>query len=383
MIVNGGFSVENYVGTYEIREIQGELCIISKEKQDGSTASLKKKRIQEVLNKDTYLTLEFANIDIDSNDAIRAFCNQYGLPISSQLLEDAEDGYHISGLEVSEKIYAQYDPYYRYDVMSVSEFRRLVVVVRNALELKTLLEKPPEDCAKMIPSFLYMLLFSRKYFYDYDADDPYIQDPCMRFQYRFQHFCTNRVGDSGNGLTVATCILFYLDYLKHRKFQPTDSMEISDYSLPLWGKLINFLILFVKNGNDAELTEDLQLNFTAPLTYSGDPKILYELASAALCGYINESSLRVSPNLRYQNGKIQGDWAIPDLVTGINIELFSMVSVDNMVRKCADPSCNHFFRVGKSRIDKKYCCITCATRMAKRMQRSREKEKLLAASESS
>ena len=246
MIVNGGFSVENYVGTYEIQEIQGDLCMISKEIRDDSKAPLKKKRIEDVLNKDTYLTLKFANIDIDSNDAILAFCNQYGLPISSQLLEEAEDGYHIGGLEVSEKDYAKYDPYYRHDVMSVSEFRRLVVVVRNALELKTLLEKPPEDCAKMIPSFLYMLLFSRKYFYNYDADDPYIQDPCMRFQYRFQHFCANRVGGSGNGLTVATCILFYLDYLKHHKFQPTESMEISDYSLPLWGKLVDFLILFVK-----------------------------------------------------------------------------------------------------------------------------------------
>ena len=31
MLVNGGFFVENYVGTYEIRKIQGELCIISKD----------------------------------------------------------------------------------------------------------------------------------------------------------------------------------------------------------------------------------------------------------------------------------------------------------------------------------------------------------------
>ena len=57
MLVNGGFFVENYVGTYEIRKIQGELCIISKEKQDGSAASVKKKRIQEDMNKDTYLAL--------------------------------------------------------------------------------------------------------------------------------------------------------------------------------------------------------------------------------------------------------------------------------------------------------------------------------------
>lgn len=85
---------ENYKGTYKIKEVQGEKYIVSDEKYGCGTEGYLSKSNISFSSKDKCLLLSLANCNNDE-EKILAFCNTYGLPVSSALIRDMCAGKEI------------------------------------------------------------------------------------------------------------------------------------------------------------------------------------------------------------------------------------------------------------------------------------------------
>ena len=96
MLIDRGFNVDNYVGTYHIEDNEtiGARMIVSEEfnRPTCDEIPLKKKQIFSFDSSDKFLFLELANLNISRDEDILSYCNKYGLPYSSQVCTDAELG---------------------------------------------------------------------------------------------------------------------------------------------------------------------------------------------------------------------------------------------------------------------------------------------------
>lgn len=221
MIIDKGFDVENYVGTYEMIEDKtlDATMIVSKESRipadDGTT--LTKKQIFRFNSPNEHLFLKLANLDASNDSEILDYCNQYGLPYSLQALNDRELQLDDeANTEVARRIisYALDDGYPKHDAMDRLEFRRLATHVAHLMNLKSALDKADAeltgsptntkragaeridakkvmslDTTKTLIQYLvFFSLFSQEFIYDFNNEDPQPQTHTVRFQYDFHFF---------------------------------------------------------------------------------------------------------------------------------------------------------------------------------------------------
>ena len=102
---------------------------------------------------------------------------------------------------------------------------------------------------------------------------------------------------------------------------------------------------------------------------------LYELAPQILIDFLNEHMTRVNPKLNIgDDGKIYSEWEFSYLYDAMILEILLMISSNDTLKKCANPTCGNFFAPNWSHSNKIYCNKKCADIMVKRRQRQRDKE---------
>ena len=102
---------------------------------------------------------------------------------------------------------------------------------------------------------------------------------------------------------------------------------------------------------------------------------LLNLAKAALSDLFKEKLITVFPEIQFEKGKQTAGWRIPTFIDAMYLELFFRFSPNVKIKRCADPTCRAPFEWSPSKPNQIYCDNVCAVRMAKRMQRARNKQK--------
>ena len=388
MTLDRAFHSSNYVGTYEIREFEGDRYIVSIEKVDDNNSALKKREIFKRERIDNYITPELANTNPHDEDAIIKYCNRYGLPCSSVTIYDRYPEYVLNGVEVEEDEYEKYDPFYKNDRMACEEFRRFVYLAQSLLGTKAALDDVSRNPKKLMHHLIYLLIYSRKFLYDYAPGDARAQTICMRFQYFFQAFQKGfkvvKASDESEypeELKLHSKLFAFVNAMRDnhsfimKLLSQSDIIDLGEGQM--WTRILDFLYqLLVKDNNVIiEVDDNGDFFLKDEVRYTGDLSELYDLARIVLLDCINEGLSGVTPWLSVDDDKIiHGDWNVPYQYHVIYLELFMILSSKSMVRRCADPSCGNFFSLEQSRADRKYCCRECGLRVAKRKQRERAKQ---------
>lgn len=428
MLIDRGFFVENFVGTYEMKYLPelDTTLIISKEvnhaaKSNGEKPLLKKRIFEFDTRDDDYIFLNLANVDIASDDSILTYCNKYGLPYSSQLCYEKETGLGLDiesswATAISKRDGSEYA---RHDTMDRLEFCRLAVLVRSLMEVKMILERKTKGVRfyqKLIPLIIYLALYSREFIYDYKRctiyDEHgdravYPKTRTMRLQYDFQFFrrANSQIVEY---LTPGDQIAAFLLRWQRLIDDPntvSDSQQLSD--LISEENLMLFKIFWhifcegtsqtsnigvftasgdcklVPHSNNQFSVDDYnRIKFsTKEIAYGRDLSELIQAGYILIRDTINDGLVHVTPKLVLENGLqgenvLRGEWQLDHQMEGIYMELFSQLAVDAQYRLCANPTCGKFFSVTRSRTNKKYCCQECAALQAKRSQRARKKAEL-------
>ena len=381
-----GFLFENYVGTYQMLERNGEKTIVSNEFHParGDEIPLPKKTLfLDDFRDNEFLLVDLANVDIRKDESILSFCNKYGLPYSSAKIYDQQPGYYIWGMDVSEAQYAQWDPFYRQDTMSRFEFCRHASTANRLITIKTELESKEKNPHSLMEALLSVTFYERKYLYEFNEDDPERHTLTTQFQYYFLNVLHKFEKENPINKPVIDFFNFIIDTQaiskKKNKVYLDDELKkllSSDYI----NKLYNFLLLVMKCDNMFlnEITIDEYLNITIPKNIDISlelQELMYEVAPIVLADIINEGMNRVHPKATIgENGAFSVDWEFSFLFEGFEMELLLMLSTSNFQKKCANPACEKFFTPTKGHFDKMYCSRACGVAVAKRRQRERDKE---------
>ncbi len=402
MVIDRGFSVNNYVGTYKMTYIpdKDDIFIMSKEyknaRQDKDKVEDEDEVEVEIKSKTLftfdekhykYICTEFANINLDHDESILNFCNLYGLPFSSLKILDIQECFTIFNLEVPEEIYETYDPYYRQDNMPRSEFCEHVMFMRNMFILKGHVEQVISNSYKscltdwneLLEAFLSLLL-TNPYEYYLLRDETPAASSSLRFHDYFTSF-RKSFDKMDNDSSIENIIKFFLkDYdelcKNPEKINNTYSYD-EDYKSQHWNDLKDLLEQLFKNNLFLNFTSTLYGNVKFDLVHVlSEPvqKQLTTLSTQLLCDLANEFLSRIHPSLSFdKDNQISSNWVINSQFEGMILEFFFLISRKTIFRKCANPTCGNYFSTLTGSPTKKYCCHSCALLEAKRRERKKKK----------
>lgn len=379
-----GFSIVNYIGHYKIIDDNG-LRIVSEEYHParGSEKELNTITlfVDDFKNND-YLLIALANVDIKKDSDIIGFCNKYGLPYSSAKINDEQPGYYIWGLDVDEATYARWDPYYQQDTMSRFEFCRHASSAKRLLNVKAEIEATKRNPHAMLQYLLPLLLLDRRHLYELNEDDLTPETPTGRFQWYFLSVF-EREKKKDEKISFIVALLYFIqdiqDTCKNLYKHPISEQRLKDYKSSDWNNLFQLLLEVMKLNTRHlnEITFDDFGNITLPRDLEITESLqtyMYTLAPQILMDMINEGLIKVHPTLFINSkGKFAADWLLKYQYEGLLLEIFLMLSSGSQLRKCANPTCEKFFSPS-SHSDKMFCTQRCASLVAKRRQRMRDKE---------
>lgn len=399
MIFHKWFYVDNYVGTYEIgySPVLNKEIIVSKENVDSSSENrLKRKRIFENDAKNSeQIYTKFSNISIESEDSILAYCNKYGLPYSSQIIEekmlwaDPDDTFDnntdADGVNVSELSIEQLK---KKDIMTLKGFCNSVILVRNLLRLQSLTDAKELDSSQymdLLSLLVFFLFFSHENDFCYDPHEDNIpKSQLLRFQYAFQLFVRkNPLARDATTAEQVGLFLYHCQFTKERGAEAVESRHfwslVNSKSVENVLNLFSFLI--------GTLDGDGKENLFSYCSYGNvkfEEDVLGELnqerqeeiccvGKEVLCDVINDGLSAITPVLKFDGKSLHGDWELNFQMAGIFMEIYMETTNQFLIRQCADPTCGNFFSVSRNRPNKMYCCEACAHRVAKRKERERKK----------
>ena len=400
MIIDRGFFVDNYVGHYHMQDHKGEKYIVSEEERfsQGTKQALQKKRIFEFDNRDyEYIYMELANVDIMSDKAILDYCNKYGLPHSSQLI--AEKTLCLESdisPDVEKKLYRSLQqPFPLNDHMSLEGFRRDAITIRKLMELKLLSEEPvftDETYGQFLSLLILFLFYSNKFNYSYLVGEELPRGRISRIQYwfywvqkRLPFFFCQLLEDQKLQLFLKIFQVNMEQFLE-KKAEKEVAVFKADVLSETMQDILRFASEFLcwsldTNSPNTPLRYDCgsfgEVKFTvAPVWDKGpeEKKFLSKLAKEVICGVINTGLEFSAPLLWYSGGDFKGEWKLSYQMSGIYLELYFEVAQNYIFRKCANPTCEKFFSVTRSRTNKKYCSDRCGKIEANRNKRKRDKE---------
>ncbi|MDU1604958.1 MAG: CGNR zinc finger domain-containing protein [Clostridium sp.] len=382
MIINKGFSFNNYVGEYEIVNYDEDNDNPDLSNNDNALIistddDVKSKNIYSFnTNTTKSIALSFASVDINNIQSILSFCNQYGLTISSKLLNKDSVNYYLFGLEISEQQYASIYPYYKKDYIPLLQFKQQVLQMNKLITLKSAFEA--NDDKTMFNCITY-LLFNNSY----QIDDEYIPiTPSSRFVYYFNEFCNNKKNKLTNLTLLQDKINAFLDHLlldaKNYKNNGHSYIEYEDLIGPTWQDIHRVFNLARQVSCIESINESGDIIYEKNL----DPIWIKEfknhcgfssLISSIINDILNEELQIIRPEMRFIDNNFIGDWKINTLLSAMYMELFVLISPNTLIKKCGNPTCNDFFESTPENTRKIYCSERCASLMAKRKQRAREK----------
>lgn len=397
MVTDKGFYVENYVGTYrmEFSKDLNTMVIVSNECicPGPGEIGLKKKRLFEYSARDNdYLYIALANVNIDLDSDILEYCNKYGLPYSSRLISEKSKwlGADIDMETVSRLAQADTSAYCKNDMMTKNAFCEEVVIVRKLMELRTMIsQKDFTDATytQFASILIFFAFFSHINHYDYEPDAYALpRERLMRFQYELHLFC--RKNGWGEGEPCYYAVVAYLAYIEQER-KSIEDVESEHLQADINSTGIKLAVsalgpLLCSKNIDGRFNFNLftynsfgNVKFQNELTYNSDQnhiESLRKLGVELFRSVVNEGLEFITPTLSFENGGLHGDWKLSYQMSGIYMELFLEASENTLVRKCANPTCGHYFSASRTDPRKRYCSHECAVLEAKRRERRRKKE---------
>lgn len=402
MLIDRGFSVENYVGTYRVEysETIEAKMIVSEEFNCpiGNEKELKKKQIFSFDSADEFLFLELANLDVSNEKDVLTYCNKYGLPYSSQVCMDTEIGFDADVTKLAREVIGSIkigsdNKYLRQDTMTYDEFCRLATHVRLLLEFKTVLDSTSqvisdESALKLLRFMIYFSLFSQEHIYDYSMDnpDPLPQTRTVRFQYSFHYFRRNTDYPNMKELPLEEQFFVFLRYchgLTTHEKEIRDSAVICDLASSTISKLFRFYVMLfgcekISENGWFSMIRNGAGTVPEDVLPSVDKMHLRKLCIEILSDIVNEGLRSIRPQLVLESKEgfeIEGQWKFHHQMEGIYMEFFIELAKNSQYRLCDNPTCGKLFSASRNRPNKRYCCRECALLQAKRNQRARERAK--------
>ena len=281
------------------------------------------------------------------------------------------------------------------DKIKLFEFCRHYYSIRRILNIKSEIETKDKNPQIMFENLLSLLLYEKMYTYDLDINDYKAPNTSTAFHYYFlliqKKFKTNfskiKFKTSLFNFFSEINKLCYIKYHIKTNFKyyilEEDCLGIfvdSNFSNKLFDNICALIFNIIKIDDKTldSITVDEYGNIHLPDEKILDEKIviqLYELAPQILIDFLNEHMTRVNPKLNIgDDGKIYSEWEFSYLYDAMILEILLMISSNDTLKKCANPTCGNFFAPNWSHSNKIYCNKKCADIMVKRRQRQRDKE---------
>ena len=395
MLIDSGFNVDNYVGTYRIVRdpVLNQAIILSEEftSPEQGESELQVKRVVNYDGKEmkTYLT-DFMNINLNQHSSILAFCNRYGLPYSSQRIADMMG---VLGDDVDDSVKEFYarninpQTHPRQDYMTMRGFCNSVLIARQLARLNALRaeqELTDSQYTEWISILVFFLFFSHRDDYCYDWKQEQLPKArLMRFQYYYQ---LSLRGFEGKITEFQSVVLFLCSYTASRDSLaamadkgPAHVLFMTDrHSAEIRRMLLFFTNFFLDHLEKAVFYCDgfCEVHFEQELHYDGSPETLEtlrQISSDVIMAVINVGLEFVAPMLETANGTLRGGWRMNFLMNAIYMKLFLEIAQNNLYRQCANPKCQRLFSAAENRSNKIYCCHECGELVAQWRQRARKK----------
>ena len=387
MVVNKGFSFSNMVGLYGIKEVPARYP-----KYTGPTemviVELYPGKLTQLYSNNSYeegsIAYEFAAIDTTNLQAIIDFCTKYGMLSSDRLIRNTTNDYIF--MKTTKTIFSEVVPNYEPDETYVNIFTQEVITMINLLQIKASLDT--NDSVGILNALLSILLcYTTKAEVENDSETE-------RFTYYLYLYIQRK--EKEEALTISKPELFdgYVrDFLNELTFYVNataeewwlhgtfEKTELSDMLHCTWQNYHDILSLLLDKVSLSVNSDISCLSFSEPITAelineSGiTSEMLKRAAITCMSDIINSQTYLITPDLQYNNGRLSSDWNISSLLEAMYMELLVTFTPNTQVKKCANPTCNIFFDVGKGNERKIYCSQRCALLMAKRKQRERDKAK--------
>lgn len=387
MVVNKGFSFNNMVGLYGIKEVPARYP-----KYTGETENVIMEmypgKLTPIYSNNSYeegsIAYEFASIDTSDLQAILDFCLKYGLLSSDRLIRNTTNDYLF--MKQTKSIFSEAVPNYEPDETYVRIFTQEVLTMRNLLSLKSALDS--NNYVGILQALLSLLLcYTTRAEVENDSETE-------RFTYYFYLYIDRK--EKEEALTIANMANFHnylsdylneLNYFVHASKEEWwlhgtfDATELNDMHHCTWQNYYDILDRILQITQISVSNDISELFFSTPLTdeliFSTGITIemLHRASMTCMSDMFNSQTYLITPELQYENGKLSSDWHISSLLEAMYMELLVSFTPNTQVKKCANPTCNSFFEVGVGNSRKIYCSQRCSLLMAKRKQRERDKLK--------
>ena len=371
----------NFVGNYEIKEIDGISTIISDTcfPSAKNEEPLKRKKIELDLYKNNeHLLILLANVDLSSKESILSFCNSYGLPFSSVHTEAKHLNKSLLGLEIPESVYAKITPYYRNDHMTEYEFRHHVFSARRILNVYNDINSSSPEINHLFTYLIPLLLYERMGLFDFNDDaTSCCHTPTTFFQ--FYYLKTRAEKCRSEKFNLAYEFFNILDEIKkeYRSKDPLIPKKLLQSEE--FKSKVQLLCSFFENDLDLlnAIYTDEEGNLILPdnMTISKESStLLIKEAKSIFSDTINENVFNIHPSITVNSdGKLSSRWDINYLQEFLSIESLIISASEVGYKICARSDCNNFFTPPKTGQSKKYCCEQCRIIDGKRKQRLRDK----------
>lgn len=399
MISNPGFSFSNHIGSCTIKphgntefrdptSLYSELIIC-----DGPV------QLKSIYTHNTNNTLrskspvlKFSDINIDNNQAILDFCNEYGLIGSQRNVANFTTDYLFfdqNKNEFSSKI-----PLYKSERIFLTDIKKAIIAMNLLIELSDAIDKmlhggytkQNEHSDKIVEIITYFC-FDLTIF-DFPNSSPVTE--LFQFNHAFYRHA-EKMGYHAfdykvvNYSEIISSFLGYLvmdtesaNFFRSQKQSFKQEYPLFDHTE--WRHLRGLFYDLLSDNQILSVDPFGKVTFAKPLSntnYLQSLNItnLSNLAKAVLSDLFKENLHMISPEIQFENGHYISTWRIPTLLNAMYLELFFLYSPNHKIKLCANPSCRRKFEWRSDKPTQKYCSINCATCVAQRMKRKRDKEK--------
>ena len=327
---------------------------------------------------DVSVLMEYIAVDTTRPDSILSFCNKYGMPHNIKYSVRDDHDYIFNSTSIEQSIFEAdltlpFNEPFRLSISlfkmaeSISSLRRIVSLY-SALNTK--------DYLTIIDVVLYALVNDHKH------DAVFNKNSLGVFNYYFREY----VDDTRlPPMTKNEQVLSFLDEIEQDTLETETMPQYSgDYSYPqhkhkLWQAIIVFLRQILNKYQIQEFSNDYHVIYDKELIiseiindeYPEEDFIL--LSNAIFLDLMNVELQDIHPEFIVIDSQLVPNWRISSLEQAMAAELFTIINPFSQIKKCANPTCNHFFSTSTDNSRKIYCSTSCAQLMAKRKQRAREK----------
>lgn len=376
MVVNKGFSFSNMVGMYGIKPDSNGNDIIT---------TLYPGKLKQIYSQNSYdegsIAYEFAALDTNNTNSILDFCSRYGLLTSKRLTKNTTNNYIY--FKEYKSIFSEVVPDYTPDTFLLNQFIEEVSTMKYLLGIKNGIdnEAPAEILQNLFPLLLchrktslhtsetarFNTLFDMYATRYYDPESPLF--PMYDINECFQNALIDFISHLETALNADKEEWFYTRLFEDELYKDIFQCTWQNY-LSLLKEILSVANFSINDSMDrlsisCTLSDDLLSKTTL------NPESIKQAGLSCISDFFNSYTRNITPELRYENDTLQYDWHISSLLEAMYMELMVSVSPNSQTKRCANPTCNSFFEVGKGNTRKIYCSQRCALLMAKRKQRER------------